>query len=156
MIEKKLAINAGMPQRFEEIRGDMSIVEFCRTLGISVTKWWLFEMGRGLPSFEELMGICLITKTSPSWIMFGTREEFPFAWRKSRRRQVARRPNDVVQISLVAHKRIALENICKFLVARFNISPVPLFLSGRDFARRVLKRKPLAKSNKGVEILAET
>jgi len=143
MIEKKLAINTGMPQRFAEIRGDTSVVEFCRLLGMSVTKWWLYEMGKGLPEFEELMGICLITKTSPSWLLFGSREDFPFTWRRSRRRQAVKRPNHIVQISLAAQKRIALENICKFLRSQYQETSYPLFFSGNELTRKILKDNPM-------------
>ncbi len=75
-------------QRFKEIRGDKPLVEFCDSVGVSVTKWLLFEQGLEKPTHEEFKKICLVTKTSPGWIMFGSYEEFPFVWTKSRRRQL--------------------------------------------------------------------
>ncbi len=109
-------------QRFKEIRGDMPMVEFCRSIRASVTRWWQFEKGTDLPSLEELRSICLNTKTSPSWLMFSSCEEFPFVWIKSRRRQ---------------------------LVGGCKITPY------EEFARS-LDKKTQAKSNKDVEIRAET
>jgi len=69
VVNKEARRNRLFEQRFNELRGDMSIAAFAKTLGMSSPTIGFYENGNRLPNASDLLRIATIYGVSADWLL---------------------------------------------------------------------------------------